>query len=108
MKWKPIRLYAQPPVRPSDWPSQITALLGQAAEDRNTDRQYKNMWTISLWVFLRFGPGLLQIKEKHNATANIIFDYSVLPILWQQFGDGHFLFQHDNTPVHRAKNGFLS
>uniref|UniRef100_A0A0E9W3S7 Tc1-like transposase DDE domain-containing protein n=1 Tax=Anguilla anguilla TaxID=7936 RepID=A0A0E9W3S7_ANGAN len=24
------------------------------------------------------------------------------PTFWQQFGEGLFLFQHDNTPVHKA------
>ena len=29
---------------------------------------------------------------------------SVLPTLWQQFGEGPFLFQHDNAPVHKARS----
>ena len=24
--------------------------------------------------------------------------------MWQQFGEGPFLFQHDNAPVHKAKS----
>ena len=28
----------------------------------------------------------------------------MLPTLWQQFGEGPFLFQHDNAPVHKAKS----
>ena len=27
---------------------------------------------------------------------------SMLPSLWEQFGDGHFLFQHDCAPVQKA------
>ena len=33
-----------------------------------------------------------------SATAcNEIFNDSVLPTLWQQFGEGPFLFQNDNA-----------
>ena len=28
----------------------------------------------------------------------------MLPTLWQQFGEGSFLFQHDNAPVHKARS----
>ena len=27
----------------------------------------------------------------------------MLPTLWQQFGEGPFLFQHDNAPVHKER-----
>ena len=28
----------------------------------------------------------------------------MLPTLWQQFGEGPFLFQHDNAPMHKARS----
>ena len=28
----------------------------------------------------------------------------MLPTLWQQFGEGPFLFQHDNAPVHKVRS----
>ena len=31
-------------------------------------------------------------------------DDSVLPTWWQQFGEGPFLFQHENAPVHKARS----
>ena len=53
---------------------------------------------------LRIGP-LVPVKGNLNATTYIdILNNSVLPILWQQFGVGPFLFQHDNVPVHKARS----
>ncbi len=49
------------------------------------------------------GP-VLPVKGNLNASAyQEMLDNTLLPMLWEQFGEGPFLFQHDCAPVHNAR-----
>ena len=49
-------------------------------------------------IGLQSGNGpVAPVKGNLNATAEHI-------TLWQQFGEGPFLYQHDNEPVHKARS----
>ena len=59
-------------------------------------------WGCFSWLWLDL---LVPVKGNVNPTAyNDIIDYSVRSTLWQQFGEGPFLFQHDNALIHKVRS----
>ena len=61
---------------------------------------------IMVWgCFSGFGLGPLSpVKGNLNGSAHqYILDNAMLPTMWQEFGEGPFLYQHDCAPVHKAR-----
>ena len=59
-----------------------------------------------LWLSAK-SPDVFGTTEHNVLMYTEIFTYilddSVLPTLWQQFGEVPFLFQHDNALEHKAR-----
>ena len=66
---------------------------------------FKVWWMSNNGLGLFFMFSLVPVKGNLNFTThNDILDNSVLPTLWQQFGEGPSLFQHDNAPVPKVRS----
>ena len=60
---------------------------------------------IMVWaVFHGSGPLVLVKGNLYTTAYNDILDDSVVSTLWQQFGEGSFLFQHENAPMPKARS----
>lgn len=59
------------------------------------------VWSCFSWFGL--GPLVLVPGTLNAETYEEILDNHALPTLWQQFGIGPFIFQHDNARVHKAQ-----
>lgn len=62
------------------------------------------MWGL-FFFFSGFGLSpLIPLKGNFIASAcQDILDNAMLQMVWTQFGEGPYLFQHDCAPVHKAK-----
>jgi hypothetical protein len=59
---------------------------------------------IVVWDWFWRGP-LVTVKGNLNTSAyNYVLDNSVIPTFWQKFWECPFLFQLDNSPLHKAKS----
>jgi hypothetical protein len=72
------------------------------ADARRTQPATMHSANCKVWWF-GLGP-LVPMKGNFNTTVYNDIDNSVLPTLWQQFGEGSFLFYHSNAPVHKMRS----